>query len=360
MIFISPRFYHEASGNMAITANDQLHRCGEVVCSPAASGWWVDYKTYIQAGTYCLGIMFTPWENRGIWDVILDGEVLETIDMYTNKSPVAGRRYLKTNIEVANSGVKTLTLRNKGKRAAATNYQISLQEIVLYPDGVTSFSPVDVPGLSGWWSADTITGTGLSHGDPVSAWQDQSASGNDLTQATSAYWWEYRENVINGLPSVMSSGGIRLLDAPVWNTLRRGGTIIAVVKSSNYTVQQNPSIYNGNGSSNGYGITTYQSSWSALLGGVSWGQGDTASNQWRIISLVISRGHTELYRNGIPMMTTAWETQHNIPPTDNFEIRTSAGSSPGTHLAEVLYYNYPIGPEANARVVRYLKEKYAL
>ena len=71
------------------------------------------------------------------------------------------------------------------------------------------FTPSGSP--AGWWPADQITG--LEDDDPVGTWPDQSGNSNDLTQATAAKKFTYKENIKNGLPVLRSADRFRQMDS---------------------------------------------------------------------------------------------------------------------------------------------------
>ena len=64
------------------------------------------------------------------------------------------------------------------------------------------FTPSGSP--AGHWSANTITG--LSDGDPIATWPDQTANGNDLVQANIAAKPTYKIDILNGKPAVRADG----------------------------------------------------------------------------------------------------------------------------------------------------------
>lgn len=67
-----------------------------------------------------------------------------------------------------------------------------------------AFAPTDIAGCVLWLRADGITG--LSDGDPVTTWADESGEGNDATQATTAKKPSYETGVLNGKPVVRFDG----------------------------------------------------------------------------------------------------------------------------------------------------------
>ena len=67
-----------------------------------------------------------------------------------------------------------------------------------------SFLPTDISGMQLWLRADKITG--LSDGDSVTTWLDESGQSNDVTQATAANKPTWQTNEINGLAVVRFDG----------------------------------------------------------------------------------------------------------------------------------------------------------
>ena len=73
------------------------------------------------------------------------------------------------------------------------------------------FLPTDIADLQLWLRADTITG--LSDGDPIAAWGDESGNGNDATQGTEAKQPLYKITIFNSLPIVRFDGDDDILVA---------------------------------------------------------------------------------------------------------------------------------------------------
>ena len=71
---------------------------------------------------------------------------------------------------------------------------------VLAPYRLNDFDPRSLPGLQAFLRADSFTG--LSDGDPIATWSDESGRGNHFTQGTLANKPSYKVNRINGRPSV--------------------------------------------------------------------------------------------------------------------------------------------------------------
>ena len=79
--------------------------------------------------------------------------------------------------------------------------------------GDGGFTPSGSP--VGYWSADTITG--LSDGDPVGTWPDQSGTGNNLTQGTAAQKPTFKVNILNNKPVVRFDGTSDNMSIPQLN-----------------------------------------------------------------------------------------------------------------------------------------------
>lgn len=98
-----------------------------------------------------------------------------------------------------------------------------------FGDTAASVAPDGLSNLEVWVKADQIAG--LSNGDPLSTWQDQSGNGRDFT-AAGAQRPTYNTNVQNGLPGVnfTSTSGVGMTGVYVRSS---GDFSIMVVLRSN-------------------------------------------------------------------------------------------------------------------------------
>ena len=64
--------------------------------------------------------------------------------------------------------------------------------------------PDDIAGLLLWLKADGIVG--LSDGDAVATWLDETTNNNDFSQATASFRPVYKTNILNGKPIVRFDG----------------------------------------------------------------------------------------------------------------------------------------------------------
>lgn len=107
------------------------------------------------------------------------------------------------------------------------------------PPALSPETPPDgVPGLTGWYRADLITGVG--DGGTISQWNDSSGSGNTISSTGSTSFDDptYKTNIINGLPTVLFDGSDDVLEAVGAsndNQLQNSHTVIAVAQLTGTT-----------------------------------------------------------------------------------------------------------------------------
>lgn len=120
--------------------------------------------------------------------------------------------------------------------------------------------PLTIPGLVLWLRGDGITG--LSDGDPVATWSDESGEGNDAAQGTAAFRPLYKVAIQNGLAVVRFDGVNDLLRVTDLDDAFSGiseGTLFAVFApdgDTNYGVVEFSGAADGfwrwSGDGNGY------------------------------------------------------------------------------------------------------------
>ncbi|HKY76464.1 MAG TPA: S8 family serine peptidase, partial [Acidimicrobiia bacterium] len=139
------------------------------------------------------------------------------------------------------SGTYTVSLRvtDDGGRSSSTSQSVTVSASA-DPEG-----PGAIPNMILWLRADRIEG--LSDGDPVSTWSDQSGSCNHGTQSVASKQPIYRTNQLNGLPAVFfdaSDDGMATTADPFTST-----TIFAVYSSraaqSGYLLNGGASFFMG-------------------------------------------------------------------------------------------------------------------
>jgi hypothetical protein len=100
-----------------------------------------------------------------------------------------------------------------------------------------AFVPTDIASLTGWYPADQIGG--LSDGDPIPTWADQSGTGNDLTSSGTARP-TLQTGELNSLPVVRLDGSDDFMEKASFSGLDgvSGMTIFLVVKMASYSNDQ--------------------------------------------------------------------------------------------------------------------------
>ncbi len=123
-------------------------------------------------------------------------------------------RYLRWKITPNLTGLWDLTFRI---RAVATRNQ--------------TFAPTLLSGCVLWLRGDLGVTLNAANGNAVSAWADQSGSGNSASQGTAANQPTLVANAINGLPAITGNGSSQYLVTSAF-TAQSTGTLFAVVQSA--------------------------------------------------------------------------------------------------------------------------------
>lgn len=215
--------------------------------------------------------------------------------------------------------------------------------------GGGGFVPTDVGGLVLWLRADTITG--LSDGDPVSTWLDESGNGTDAT-SSSALRPTYQTSEINGLPVVRFDGTD---DRISWSAI--SGRSFFVVYRPAGTQPAGSALWGHAGSTEHMFnfFSPADNTWcDNFFAPAAWQSGawrkngssmtPTATNtldinSWQYVSVVTTSGRT------------INQTEDNT---------TGAGRVPYGDIAEYFIYDNDIGGTAIAAAEAYLAGKYGL
>lgn len=134
-----------------------------------------------------------------------------------------------------------------GAPAWATNYTANLSETSTTSDTISRLagfsrsdgeaqycSPQYISGLVFWVKADAIVG--LSDGQPVATWSDQSGNSHDATASGSAEP-TYKVNIQNGLPAVKFNGTSNVMQTASF-TLNQPSTVFLVGNAASGGVRQ--------------------------------------------------------------------------------------------------------------------------
>lgn len=235
-------------------------------------------------------------------------------------------------------------------------YNIKLRATVEIEPGGAVFQPTDVGGCVLWVKADAITG--LSDGDPVGTWADQSGNGNDLVQATAAKKPTYETNECNGEPIVRFDSVDDYLKAVAF-TWNRPEVVYIVFKSTAWLA--NHTLFDGD-SANAMRCLQYTSDPRHLSyhGDATWASYyiDCATHSW-----VIARFRFEAGSKGIRKNDSA-EVAGDGGSTDasGFTLGAMAnGTNSGKwDIAEVIGYNAVPSSGSDTDIMDYLNTKYAV
>lgn len=201
----------------------QLHRSGalegQVPVWDDSAGAWVPGDGAASAATACRATLVAGGYEDGL---------------ELGVEPVAGSERVFLNGQLLTWGVDYTI---SGSLVTFTDALTAADRVTFWYDADGScgtaeltggFDPGEVTGVVLWLAADAITG--LADGDPVSAWEDLSAEGNDAGQATSGNRPTYQTAEVNGLPVVRFDGSNDYMDCLTLTGSPAAVTMIAVVK----------------------------------------------------------------------------------------------------------------------------------
>ena len=123
--------YSDISANWGVNNNASSILQSYMANGGTASGSYMDYRLYLDAGTYTFLIYYHTTSNAGIFDVDIDGSEIASFDSY-NGSTVYNNRGLQTGVNVASAGLKTIKVRVDGKNALSTGYTIFIPYLALW------------------------------------------------------------------------------------------------------------------------------------------------------------------------------------------------------------------------------------
>lgn len=208
----------------------------------------------------------------------------------------------------------------------------------------SSFSPSDISGLNLWLAADAITG--LSDGDTISTWEDQSASNWDATASGSGQP-TYETNEKNGLPVVRFDGTDDFLS--LTTSAQSTFTIFILFKGSGM-------LLGGSGVSVNYYVWPRSNPDYQAYFGSGYPAGSRNTTDWGICRLTCDGTTWTCHEDSTLQIT---ETNSN-----DFQLGYIGRYSGGVYLtgdiAEVIGYDTSLGGSDISSVETYLTDKYAL
>ena len=164
-------------------------------------------------------------------------------------------------------------------------------------------TPDQVSGLVLWLDADAITG--LSDGNAVATWEDQSAEGNDLAQATADYRPTYQTGELNGKPVVRFDGSNDFLEVNSFasGTISQPNTVFMVVRDN--VASGNTYIFDGVASDARHAayFRTSPREMAINCGAYNGGFATATQGNYHYITLVVNNGSSDSREDGSAKQT---------------------------------------------------------
>ncbi len=112
---------HSTTGSWGHSNNTSQNYNMRYYNSGPAVGDSITYKAWMTAGRYTIQIMNTKYNDRGIWELTIDGVVKGEVDLYNSTAQWSNVVWI-TNIWIFSSSLKDIKLECTGKHASSTNY----------------------------------------------------------------------------------------------------------------------------------------------------------------------------------------------------------------------------------------------
>lgn len=210
------------------------------------------------------------------------------------------------------------------------------------------FTPPDIAGLVAWYDASAITG--LSDGDPVASWADESGNGQTATQADATKQPVYKTGIVNGLPVLRFDGSNDHLVSGLVRT--QPYTAIAVVKATT-----GGNEYYLDGASQNQGIATATGSGILIYaGGVLTGL---------TVNMAVPQVVSTVFNGASSLMSSGGSTVTGDAGTGNTTGTTIGSDGAGTNclngdIAEMIFYDTALSTPNRQLVEGYLGAKYGI
>jgi hypothetical protein len=229
----------------------------------------------------------------------------------------------------------------------------------------SAFSPTDIAGCQLWLDADAITG--LTDGDPVATWSDQSGNSNDATQSTSGARPLYKTSIINGKPVLRFDGTDDCLVQTYEDFQDDNYTVFIVSKTTNTTNGDNWYLSNTNSSTN-YPFLLIGNSTTTLCflnrddaqHVISIEKTNMTANPYLLTTKRSASNSHSFYINGSLFSTDT--TDIGTTTTDSYRIGANVMKGEVRYadcdIAEILIYDTALSDTDRAKVETYLNDKY--
>jgi hypothetical protein len=215
---------------------------------------------------------------------------------------------------------------------------------------VAVFNPNSITGLKLWVKGDAITG--LSDGDPIATWADNSSANNDATASGSARP-TYKTNIINGLPVARFDN----IDDAMTTALVLGDTTMSIFLVYARNFYHNAEAHRLLSGSNNWLFGPHSGSTTLYDGGFLLTSADLANGEFAVCSIILG-SDVEIFINGASVGSKA----HGGTTCGTLYLGAlGAFSEPANcDLAELIIYDNTVSGGDKAAVEAYLATKYGL
>jgi hypothetical protein len=244
----------------------------------------------------------------------------------------------------------------------------------------TDFVPTDIPGCLVWLRAESITG--LSDGDELATWIDDSGNSYNALQTTPANRPLYKEGQLQGQPVVRFNGSSAYMDLSALVALSNCSIFIALKNITPWTYNSGTQIaLTRNTTTSGYGTVGFGGNATAFftnevlywyhwdgsyVRGVAYCSTTSSVNGENLFSYILS-GTTESIRLNRADLTLSEAgsgggglNATTYPPTNIGRIGAGPALSNflNADIAEILVYNSALSNSDRDRIENYLVSKY--
>lgn len=248
-----------------------------------------------------------------------------------------------------------------------TGGQMAISELEIYssestptpvPTTPITFTPPALSNLKLWLDAGVgVTKDGNRY---VSAWCDQSGSGNNAVQAVQENKPRFAENVINGYPVVRFDGTKDFVEASGVSGSMSNFTIIYVIKPGVLTSNQVIAADGGWGqfemhSADATGGAYAGTDLATRMTPTNTGTGIFTVNAVQMLEFTFGDGTGKLYKNGVLEASQAMTTPGNWA---GFKLGENSISTINGDIAEVFVYNSVLSDSDRQTIESYLNGKY--
>ncbi len=240
--------------------------------------------------------------------------------------------------------------------------------VAIFQSGGSPFSPTDIAGLQLWLKADTgtfqdsaKTTPAVSDGDVVGAWEDQSGSGNDVLQTTTANKPLLKLNIANNRPVIRFDGtNDDLVVDSFAAELSQPNTIFAAIEVRNVEDDQFwvfDGVVAGKQNELKAQTATIPDFW-RMIAGVNLTGGNITRNEIILMDAKYNGASSELKQNGSIRVSG----DAGLETLDGFKV--GARRSNVNHLdgdfAEILIYNTDLAATERQKVEQYFASRYGI